>query len=143
VEIEEGFLTCVTRRARMRREGKGRVTAVRNDGDVERKSFVVDYIEERFMWAAIEFVSRAEANSAEEHSQEWLCYEKGKAPRIVARGSESYQSDDSRDQGLVSSGRRFRVGRSSSVLLGSVCVCVVCLFLSVCSVLVRRVGLPG
>jgi hypothetical protein len=31
-EIEEGFLTYVTRRARKRREEKGRVTAIRNDG---------------------------------------------------------------------------------------------------------------
>jgi len=62
VEIEEGFLTC-------------RVTAVRNDGGGERQSLVVGYIEEGFMRLQLNSFSNVGAISAEEHSQEWPCYE--------------------------------------------------------------------
>ena len=75
MEIEEGFLTYVTRRPRMRRERKGRVTAVRNDGGGERQSLVVGYIEEGFMRLQLNSFSNVGAISAEEHSQEWPCYE--------------------------------------------------------------------
>jgi hypothetical protein len=49
VEIEEGFLTYVTLRARMRREGKGRVTAVRNDVVGGRIGLVAGLYRQGFM----------------------------------------------------------------------------------------------
>jgi hypothetical protein len=81
VEVEEGFLTYVTRRARMRREEKSRVTAVpfecsprrRNDGDGERIGLAVGL--HRTSKREPSFISKAAANLAEEHSQEWLSYE--------------------------------------------------------------------